>query len=349
MIAQDVNLVNTADARLESHRAMAPDVLKALAIFAVVFIHGSSIIPYVRSVQVDRVSAFLRCCVPLFILLWAFFMEKALSKRDNSMTYISNRLLKLLVPFFFWSTVYFVMIADFSNLTPTKVFTKHWFGRGWSGQYYFIILFQLIPCFIILRNLTLRYIKFLPVTLLLSLLFYIVIAYSSLFTISIIDKIGDELFVYWIPYVVIGVLYANRNLANTVGVPLVWGCVGLLLVPVEFYFLHPRTQPYLTPAVFVSSVLIFASVMHSRLSWLNADSPFSRFIQLVAKNTLGIFCLNPLVILCIIPFTQTGQILVDFRGCAVIMPILSTLLIILLCLIIIYALKRLKLSALVAN
>lgn len=335
--------------QISNARLTNPDFLKSIAIFFVVFVHGSSIFPYVRSNIIDTLSSLVRICVPLFILLWSFFIKKGFNKHYEARVYLKNKLNKLLPPFFFWSIVYFFILADFTNTNFVKFFTKHFTGRGWSGQYYFIILFQLIPLVFLIDKLSFYIKKNLLIFTLLSILFYTYIAYSSIYTIRIIDKIGDELFLYWIPYVMIGILLTYKDVANKFRVSLWIGILSLMLIPIEFHFLNPLSKPYLTPTIFVASVLFFTAVMNYKLPVVFDNSHVKSFLAYISNNTLGIFCINPLVILCLVPIIKNDPLLLDFWGCSIITPVLSTLFIISICLIIIKFFQKIKLGFLVSN
>jgi fucose 4-O-acetylase-like acetyltransferase len=333
-------------------RSANADILKAISILAVVFIHGSGMILFsltnldLSTSTTTLAAKGLRFCVPIFIFLWAYFMEKSTIKKgkQNAMT----RFYKLLIPFVFWSTVYFVLTADFKTLTLTSTISKHWLGYGWSGQYYFIILFQLIllfPVFHIVSSKLQNY--YIPVFVL-SLLFLIIISYSGWFRISIVDKLNDRPFFYWIPYVILGIIYAQRNIFKF-PVRLSVGIISLAFIPLEIYFLHPKSEGiYLLPSVFICTLILLSS-MESKLSYEALPRWIAVSVQQLSGQTLGIFCLNPLVILTLSPLLVSLNVNLQLTGLSIFMPILSTLLVTVICLIIIYLLKRVKLGILVAN
>ena len=331
------------------NRSLNADLLKAIAIFAVVYIHGNSLIPYTHSLVTDWVLPVFRLCVPIFIILWAYFAEKSIIKRGNQQKYLTTRFYRLLIPFLFWSTVYFIITANISELTFVKALTKHWFGRGWSGQYYFIILFQLILLFPLIRYVSHYIMKKFLIAIAVFILFYIVIAYSPLFTIGVLSKIGDVLFVYWLPYVIIGIIYANQKSLSQPLLPAYIAIITLFLVPIEYFFLNPMTKPYLIPTIFISTILILNLALNKSLNFIKANSGSATIIKLLATNTLGIFCLNPLIIIVLSAILQPQNYQALFFGSSIIMPLLSTTIIISLCLLSIFLLKRLRLGILVAN
>jgi hypothetical protein len=333
-------------------RLAAADILKVISITAVVFIHGSSLI--ISSPSGSGASAYIfnlnlmfRFCVPIFIFLWAYFQEKSTLKHGSS-NLLRSRFYTLFIPFFFWSLIYFILTADFKTLTLTKVLTVHWTGFGWSGQYYFIILFQLILLFPIIRWISIRVAPFLPMVYMASLIMYALISYTGWLYLDAVGKIGDRPFVYWLPYAILGVIYAHKNIFP-VKVPLLLGVISTGLIALEFHFFNLREVGiYLHPGVFITTFILISSLAFN-ISYASLSRPMAWLIQLVAKNTLGIFCLNPLVILLVSPILQSYGIALNFVGSAIIGPILSTTFILFTCILITTVLKRIRLGILIAN
>lgn len=334
------------------NRLAAADILKVLAITAVVFIHGSSLISSCGATLgfpafIHNLILMLRFCVPVFIFLWAYCQEKSTLKH-GSFKLLYARFYVLLVPFFFWSFVYFILSADFKTLTFTTAVTRHWTGFGWAGQYYFVILFQLMLLFPVLRWISMRIGTSIPLLYIFSLIFYALISYTGWLYIDGIGKIGDRPFIYWLPYVVLGITYAHKNIFP-VKVPLVLGLVFTALIPLEFYFFNLREVGiYLHPAVFISSFILLSS-LEIKISYAALGRTVTWAIQVIAKNTLAVFCLNPLVIMLLAPIFRSNKLSLNFVGACVVGPILSTLIILIVCILITSILKRLKLGILVTN
>lgn len=92
----------------------ATTVLKGLAISAVVVIHYFSLIkqsPFwnnsawqVEAVFIDRL---MRLSVPLFVALSGYGLSQKYQKKINFKEFFSNRIFKLLIPYFAWSIFYF--------------------------------------------------------------------------------------------------------------------------------------------------------------------------------------------------------------------------------------------------
>lgn len=333
-------------------RSANADILKAIAILAVVFIHGSGMIPFsptnldLSSSSTLLAAKGLRFCVPIFIVLWAYFMEKSTIKKGKQN--VMTGFYKLFIPFVFWSVVYFLLTTDFKTLTLTGMISKHWLGYGWSGQYYFIILFQLILLFPVFHLISGKLKNYHMMIVILSLLFYIVISYSGWFRISAVDKLNDRPFFYWIPYVVSGIIYAHKNIFKF-PVRLSFGILSIALIPLELYFLHPKSDSiYLLPGVFICTFILLSS-MESKLSYEALPRWVALPVQQLSGQTLGIFCLNPLVVIILNPILVSLHFSPRLTGLSIIMPIFSTLVVTGICFLLIYLLKRAKLGILVAN
>ena len=99
----------------------------------------------------------LRFCVPVFVALWAYYFERGLAERPavGALDYYGRRTLRLLVPYAFWTALYLALShspADWRT-TPLHTIVGGWFGGyGWPGQYFFLILFQLILVLPVLRR-----------------------------------------------------------------------------------------------------------------------------------------------------------------------------------------------------
>lgn len=334
-------------------RLASPDILKAVSIFAVVFIHGSGLISFrpsdfdFNNSEIGFATLSLRFCVPVFIFLWAYFMEKSILKGGNK--HVLPRFYRLFIPFAFWSLIYFVLTADFRSISLADVITKHWSGYGWAGQYYFIILFQLILLFPILRRISLSIVKFLPAIYILSFLFYAIVAYSGWFDIVILAKIKDRAFIYWLPYVVLGVIYAHQNIFKS-KVPVIIAVFSIVLIPLEMYLFHPQTvSGYLLPGVFLVTLLLLNSIMEAKIRYEMLSPWLANLIRKLAGYTLGIFCLNPLIFIVLHPVFESVGLSFQFVGCSVVVPFFSALIVLVLCVLIIFLLKRIRLGFLVVN
>jgi len=336
---------------IKINRSASADILKAISIFGVVYIHSIFSVPF-SDISLNWISPIFRFCVPIFIMLWAFFAEKSISKHNGEKGYLAIRFYNLLVPFIFWSTIYFFLKVEWKSLTFTQIFTKHWSGYGWSGQYYFLLLFQFIAIFSLLRRLALYLTKHIILLTISSVLFYFVVTYSPIFLINSVAKIGDRLFIYWIPYVLFGIIWARTGYNKIVKLPIILGMTLPVIIPLEIYIFHPaviKFSPYVIPSVFISSIALLLAFMSNDLKMHGRYTIFTRAVSLLAKNTLGIFCINPLIIKLFRPLFLSASINLNFFGYSLLLPIAFTIITIVLCIFLIFILKKLKLGMLVLS
>lgn len=335
----------------DTARSAAADLLKAISIIGVVFIHACFLLPDTPACR-DWISASCHFSVPLFILLWAYFAEKGRLKRLNSYSYFRARFYRLLIPFGFWSAIYFLIADDFGTLSFSKVITKHWLGYGWQGQYYFILLFQLLPLFLIISRINQLLQKYSTLLLVASVGFYSVVAYSSWNTITWLGQLGDRPFFYWLPYVFFGIIYARRGAAAWLPVPLWVGLSAPLLIPLEEYYLHPRDlalSSFMIPSVFIVVLLLVHAIMSKTFYYSRLKTWQRLVIATLARNTLGIFCLNPLVIIALTPLYRRISSAPYTFSLTVVITCVSTGVIIALSLLIIQCLRLVRLHQLVDN
>lgn len=111
---------------------------------------------------------------------------------------------------------------------------------------------------------------------------------------SLILKLGDRPFIYWLTYVYVGIALARNEFmkANPFFV------FTLLLIPVELYnFQSPSS--YLRLTILVSSILTTAYIVQQK--WLDDSnlSTIKNIISKIGQNTMIIFVSNPIIILLI--------------------------------------------------
>lgn len=331
------------------------DLLKVIAIFGVVYIHGSHLIAGSNSTttfnEVKSLRSSFRFCVPVFIFLWAYFQEKSVIKYGiNS---LKKRFLQLFISFLFWSSIYFAFAVfqyDVGSQSIVSIISKYWTGYGWAGQYYFVILFQLIVLFPLVTKLVKLYINRLAILIivLVSIIFYAVVAYSSLSDISILQKLNHRIFIYWLPYMILGIIQVHQDIFK-IRTPIFFGIFMTVFIVMENYFTDFNgISDYLNPVVFIISLIILSS-MNYDLSYEKLRPFPAKLIKTIANSTLGIFCLNPLIIkLYTLLFKNIG-FQINFTGTSIIASLISTILIICTSLLAITFIKQIGLKYIVAN
>lgn len=283
----------------KAHRIESIDLLKTISIFGVVFIHSRN-----GNVISETVSEFFRVSVPIFIIFFAYFLEKALSNVSSKQEYYSvlkQKFYVLFLPYAFFTVLYFFLFNDLSAITIQELATGYWSGYGWSGQYFFIILFQLVLFFPFLQKLANIKISYM---IIFSLFLYFIMSYIF-WDSSIISKISDRIFIYWIPYTLLGILlYRNINLFRNFTNKLI--LLPIILIPIEFFifdYLKIDHSPYVLLSVLVSSCFVTIYFIVNQNTIKNyLPEKINNLSIYISKRTLGIFVLNPLVIFLLKPY-----------------------------------------------
>jgi hypothetical protein len=318
-------------------RLIQPDFIKAIAILGVVFLHSPEIFTTDNLVKF-HLQEILRFCVPCFIILWAYFFEKSFSKK-NAFSVCKKRFISLFKLFFVYSTLYFVITVNWDTISVQKAITMYYLGHGFTGQYFFIILFQLIILYPVIRYFYSKRILLILSTVITSAIYiYYTFYFDSLP--DILSKLSDKLFILWVPYVFVGIGLARNEIIK---IPLIF-ISSILLVPLEWYILRDFSlshSGYITPTVLISSILLCVSLMQTKLQITN--KLVLKFINFFGQNTLLFFVTNPLLVLFIQSNFKLTNSLQDSFILNIFDPIVSFLFLLLLCSIATYLIKKSKL------
>lgn len=324
-----------------NNRLISPDLIKAISILGVLFLHSPEILTSSNPIKF-HLQEVLRFCVPCFIILWAYFFEKSYSKALNfqeRFLYSKKRFISMFKIYFIYSTLYFLILVNWDTITLQKVITSHYLGHGFTGQYFFIIVFQLILLFPVFRYI---YFKRNLMTFLIIIISCLYIYYTFYFNSLpvIFSKIGDSLFIFWVPYVLIGIGLARNEIIK---IPLIF-ILTIFFVPLEWYLLRNFNlfhSGYITPMVLISSVLFCISLMQSKLNITN--KLILKIIDFFGQNSLVFFVINPLVIVLVntylkpTNFLEINKIVLNLLD-----PFLSFLLVLLLCSFVTFLIKKTK-------
>ena len=280
-------------------RLRSPDQIKAVSIFGVVFIHAAYLLGQDDlTLQVAR--NLFRFDVPCFMMLWAFFFERSYGRRAPAArrAYTWDRFRDLFGDYFWWSLLYFLVLANWAALTLPEVLTRHFAGYGWSGQYFFIALFQLLFLFPLIRYAyDLRWLRYLVIGLSCVMLLLWGYAFDDLPV--VLQKLGERPFFLWVPTTFAGIALARGDWPR---IP-AWAWVTVVFIPLEFYLLDVagRThQSHATPVVMLSSILLFVSVVQRDI-WFRGPR-VERVGTFLGSRTLIVFLANPLIIHLLEPY-----------------------------------------------
>ena len=275
------------------NRSISADLIKSISIFAVVYIHGATLFGCASNFT-ELSRSFFRFCVPCFIIIFAYFFETSYAKKTKQerKAYINSRLKHLFVIFFLWSTLYFLMLVDWNDLTFQKLITKYFSGYGFAGQYFFIVLFQIIALFPLLRWMyTKKPIRYL--TILFMVVVYVLYGYFGELIPNALTKLGDRPFVFWIPHVFTGIALSRNEIKKISPVY----SLMIVLIAIEAYLLKNSVtiSEYIRPVVLLSSIVFCTALLQNSIEI--KSNKLNSIIKYIGKNTMTIFVANPLVII----------------------------------------------------
>lgn len=325
------------------NRSISADLIKVLSIFGVVFIHGASLLGTNSDFQ-TYTSDFFRFCVPCFIIIWAYFFEKSYQKKkyNERKKYILTKFIHLFTVFFIWSCLYFLKLANWDTINLTKVITTHFSGYGWAGQYFFIILFQLLLLFPLIRKIYNYKIMYYS---LIIIIFCTYIYYGYFYNTipDSIKKIGNRPFIFWIPYVFIGISIANQKMKKIK----IFNAFILFLIPIESFILNYFDydhDPYTTPGILLASILFSVAILQNPIKI--KSERIGNIITFIGKNTMTIFVANPMVII-ILNSMIPKYIFNNLIIWQIFLPFLSSIIILCICLFISMLINKSKMNGII--
>lgn len=327
-----------------SKRLIGIDFLKSISIFGVVFIYSRN-----DNIISEITSELFRVAVPLFIVFFSYFLEKNLSSVSTKKEYndiLKQKFFLLFLPYAFFTILYFFILNDLSLIKPRELITGYWSGYGWSGQYFFIVLFQLILVFPLLQkivNLKLIYI------ITISLFLYLIMSYIF-WNLSFVSKLSDRIFIYWLPYAILGILlYKNIDLFKNIANKLI--LFTIFLIPTEFFifnYFNIVHSSYVLVSVLVSSSLIaIYFIVNENIIKKYLPDYLKKLSIYISNKTLGIFVLNPLFIFLLKPFYHYIQVENIFIDSIIIF--LFSIIIFILCILTIEILSKTFLKKVIIN
>lgn len=327
-----------------SKRLIGIDFLKSISIFGVVFIHSRN-----DNIISEITSELFRVAVLLFIVFFSYFLEKNLSSVSTKKEYndiLKQKFFLLFLPYAFFTILYFFILNDLSLIKPRELITGYWSGYGWSGQYFFIVLFQLILVFPLLQkivNVKLIYI------ITISLFLYLIMSYIF-WNLSFVSKLSDRIFIYWLPYAILGILlYRNIDLFKNIANKLI--LFTIFLIPTEFFifnYFNIVHSSYVLVSILVSSSLIaIYFIVNENIIKKYLPDYLKKLSIYISNKTLGIFVLNPLFIFLLKPFYHYIQVENIFIDSIIIF--LFSIIIFILCILTIEILSKTFLKKVIIN
>src|SRR5262249_33116001 len=211
--------------------------------------------------------------------------------------YVRSRFVRLFVPYIVWTVIYlpvYYPLAALPDIPLRSLIADAVAGDGWAGQFFFIILFQLLFVVALVSRFVGRAVVW--ASLLGSPL---ALAFWDVPAVSIFR---ERLFVYWWPYAALGVGLARGYLPRIpIGLALPVAVVALVGAPFEFQFVTarvPQAPAYLLVSVYIGSVaLAWAALWGSPPSdGPGNQSGLGRASGYVGQHTFPVYLTNPLLV-----------------------------------------------------
>jgi surface polysaccharide O-acyltransferase-like enzyme len=276
-----------------SKRIASIDFAKTIGIFGVVAIHSYT--DQGESTLIDLFLGYFEFAVPLFIVFSFYLSEtKLLNRKVGKSYFINSRFKRLFIPYAFWSLFYYALWNFGSSASVTKVITGYFTGFGWAGQYFLLVMMQLTVIYPFIRTA-----KFSRTVTIVSFIICVISIYVPLSYLQIsplINKAGFVPFFYSIPYLIWGIFLARQQ-ASPRFEGHIFGLSLILLSPLLMIFERRVIDINSLGYASISSLLSVCVASY----YLIQIEPFfmqhySKHVGIIAQHTLGIFCLNPLII-----------------------------------------------------
>jgi len=297
----------------QSNRIFFLDLLKAVSISIVVFYHSLFLpINTYFSVAIAEliIHSPLRFCVPVFLTISFFLLERELStsKEISPWLICRKRLIRLAIPTGFWFGLAALLTFAKGN-SLQEVFATILMGDIYIGAYFLLVLLQLIPIFILIRRSFQKTRNILIIVGLQIAVFVtlkVLVFYGGSFgydAINILSNIGRPLIAYWFIYMPLGYFLYHRHsqlleLSSSLEFKHKMGgfLVVSFLLLLEYANLIPNIGNYFYVFEFalitciISTLVVFVCTFSIQSNQLPLK--LVSLIYLLSRYSLGIFCIN---------------------------------------------------------
>ena len=294
-----------------SDRIFFLDFLKAISITAVVSYHAI-FVPNSSYIGLDQILevlfAPLRFCVPVFLTIYFLLFERQIAKYPGQpkLLLLKKRLLRLGIPTLFWFAIASVL-KFFNGNSSTEIIYEIITGQIFTGAYYLLVVFQLMPIYMLVRSwLNRKSNVFITVTLQTIVLLFVYANIWGLFgnqVFTFLIQMERPLIIYWFVYIANGVyIYKNfawiekKSLSLSKTNKILILCLTAAIMMVEYRVLTLLLPIYLRPFDYAAfSCILSVPVMFICFVSINENSlplPIVKIIKILSKYSLGIFCLN---------------------------------------------------------
>ncbi|NET57466.1 MAG: acyltransferase [Symploca sp. SIO2E6] len=319
------------NSELTRERIFPLDLLKAISIIAVVSFHGI-LVPHQSYVDLESTLNILfapfRFCVPVLLTISFLLCEHSLQKQTENtiQSWLKKRLTRLVIPTFFWFLIaaWLVIIKESFLGKPLgetigEIGQLILTGRIFAGAYYLLVTLQLSLLFIYL-NRYFRQGQNLVFAILLQGLAFGAIDGSLQGNLStqfadFLRFVQRPFLIYWFVYLALGIyLYTNWQVLAQVSARIQTPLKILLLLFTSGMMIAETTGlNYLVGQELLPFEYAMLSCIVSVLIWFLAVASIEEkqlpsrllpVVRLLSKYSLGIFCLNGILVHIFVAFSS---------------------------------------------
>ncbi len=292
---------------MKSKRIYEYDVVRMIATYSVILVHISAIAlslyeqGSLLSISTIFINRMLKFTSPVFIFLaGALINAKYQKKTFKYVPFITERIKKIVIPYFFVSIFYYVFLAVISNNTidPMIFLEKVIFASSQYHLYFIAIIMQLYfltPIFLLLEK-----------KVNVKILMLVLTVVSLYYTLTLQFKYSDRFFIkYIIPYC-IGIYFGNKiiDFLRSLGskayiLLLIIFSVGVIYTyqfMLYFYQLPGVNAVAITSLWFIYCILSCLSLTFIAMKLTHIKS-FVNFSKKISSISFYIYLLHPIFIM----------------------------------------------------
>lgn len=287
-------------------RILAMDVIRALAIIAVILIHVTGLMlsystfntkVYMQSLMVNQLARF---SVPAFIALSGIGISISYKKDQGYFKFLGHRLYKVVPRYIVWCIIYICIINKSFNISSAVSDILH--GTAFYHLYFvpliveFYIIFPFVYKFIGSKSsLILNFI---------ITMFILIGLHNYVFPSSLESFLDRKNMIDWIFYFSFGAFIGNNRNLFTEKIHKFRKVICIAFVLVVFGFIYEiiintrmtknidYTTTFLRPSVLIYSVILILFIFS--INWKN--NLFMKIVQYISKSSYGIYLSHPLIL-----------------------------------------------------
>lgn len=340
---------------MEKNRLLELDILRGIAILAVIGIHvtsttlqlyGNNVLhPNIDILTNQFINQFLRFATPLFLLLSGATLT--LSHLRHLLTFplfLKKRFLRVLIPYVAWSIILGIVVYQLNIQNHlTDVIKNIFYGTADYHLYFIVLILQfyvLFPfLFSLLQKMTnVHSIRLVGSILLIQMLLLMWYMWTSRLGNAIPGDIAFRLFPFWFIYFLVGIMcgFLFESISRVISKIilwklLVWMFLGALLLMIEirlFMVQYFEAINFLRPSVVVYTLISGITLFRLSQSLVNVRSNFLVHLRhrllLIGKYSFSMYLVHTLVLRWIFAIIGIQNLSIFFSLFAWLLTVLGT-------------------------